>query len=359
MTEALARSILESLRCGVAAVDLEGRVSALNPPARQILGLEGGPGVGAHCRDVFRGCPAVAHLLLEALRRDTLPDRAETVVELEGRRGRLIGYSLSRTCGEDGRPSGAGIFFKDLTRVEEERERESLRRRLASLGEMAAQLAHELRNRLGGVRLFVGLARRRVADDPEAREYLERAEGELLEANGKMTQVLDFVRPLRLDLAPADPVALCRAALEATLARYPGERMGVDWEVGDPPEVRADARLLQDALANLFANAVEATGRQGRIGIRIAAEGAGSAPGERVRIEIVDDGPGMEPDVLRRIFHPFFTTKEEGSGLGVPAAQKIVDAHGGTLDVRSRPGEGATFVVLLPGGLPAEEVSDG
>lgn len=367
MTEILARSILESLRCGVAALDLEGRVTALNLPARQILGLGPEPGVGADCREVFRTCPGVAHLLLEALRRDALPDRAETVVELDGRRGPLIGYSLSRICDEAGQPMGGAIFFKDLTRVEEEREREALRRRLASLGEMAAQLAHELRNRLGGVRLFVGLARRRAGDDPETRQYLERAEGELLEANGKMTQVLDFVRPLRLDLAPSDPVGLCRSALEATLARFPEARMRIAWDAPGAavPPILADARLLQDALAHLFANAVEATGEEGRIGVRIeidrpdSSREGGRAPEERVRIEIDDDGPGMSPDVLRRIFHPFFTTKENGSGLGIPAAQKVVDAHGGTLDVRSQPGEGTTFVVLVPGVQPPEEVSRG
>ena len=364
------------MRCGVVTVDRSGVITSINAPAASHLGVDPTTAVGRDCRVVFGHCSPMAHLLLDAQERATLPDRAELELEIQGSRRVLIGFSLSRIEGDEGEPLGSAIFFKDLTVVEEQREREALRNRLASLGEMAAQLAHEIRNRLGGIQAFLGLVRRRLLDDPEGEAYLERAVAEIQAANHKMGEILDFVRPIKLDLGPADAAELCREAVEATLARFPGARVRVKWKVEEPlPRVIVDAPRVRDALANLVANAVEAaaTDRVGSLCIRIGGEQApvlvaaplgGSVPGlrgygegrgARVRIEIADDGPGIAPDVLQRIFHPFFTTKDQGSGLGVPTAQKILDAHSGSLDVESPPGRGATFIVRLPAEDKEEE----
>jgi len=363
----LSDRVLASMRCGVITVDAGGRVTTLNALAGEWLRVRGEESLGQDCRAVFAHCPAVAHLLTDALGRATLPDRAELELDLDSGRRTLIGFSLSRIAGEQGESLGSAIFFKDLTVVEEERERQALRNRLASLGEVAAQLAHEIRNRLGGIRLFLGLARRRLVGDLDGETYLDRAEAELLEANGKMGEILDFVRPMKLEPVPTDPESLCREALEATLARFPDDDPEVEWDAAPVlPLVLVDPARIRDALANLFANAVEATRPRGRLRVRLRAEdapilvvstlgeevpglrGYGEGKGARVRIDIADDGPGMAPDVLRRIFHPFFTTKDEGSGLGIPTAQKILDAHGGSLDADSAPGAGATFIVRLP-----------
>jgi signal transduction histidine kinase len=370
----LARHILTSMRCGVVTVDRSGAVTSLNDQAAVWLDVDPSGAIGRECQGVFAHCPAVARLLLDALQRSTLPDRAELDLEVGGKRRTLIGFSLSRITGDDGETLGSAIFFKDLTLVEEERGREALRNRLASLGEVAAQLAHEIRNRLGGIQLFLGLARRRLDGDGEGQGYLERAGDEIREANAKMGQILDFVRPLKLDAAPADPEALCRESLEATLARFPAQGPRVEWFVDSGlPRVVVDAAQVRDALANLFANAIEAAGPAGLIRIELSREQAsvavealvegaiqglrsyGEGRGARVRIDITDDGPGMAPEVLRRIFHPFFTTKDQGSGLGVPTAQKILDAHAGSLDVASKPGRGATFIVRMPAENSEEE----
>ncbi|MBI5444755.1 MAG: PAS domain-containing protein [Deltaproteobacteria bacterium] len=367
MREDLAERVLASMRCGVISIDATGTVTSLNEPAQSCLGADPREVVGADCREAFRDCPQIAHLLLGALDRGTLPDRAE----LELRSGKderlLVGFSLSRIEGDGGEVLGSAIFFKDLRLVEEERERQALRNRLAGLGEVSAHVAHELRNLLGGVRLFLGLARRRLQEDEAGRTYLDRADAELLQANGKLTQMLDFVRPLALELAPAAAETVVREALETTLARLSEAGTEIVWECApDLPPILADAGRLRDALANLFANAVEAMEGGGELRVRVLAEetpvlvasslgasipeirGFGESRAARVRVEITDQGPGMSPDVLRRIFQPFFTTKQNGSGLGVPGAQKIVDAHGGILDVRSEVGRGTTFILLLP-----------
>ncbi|RMG97402.1 MAG: PAS domain-containing protein [Candidatus Dadabacteria bacterium] len=376
MPEPLASRILAAMRCGVIAVDASGTVLLWNRPAAEILGIEPEAARGRDCREALAAYPALAHLLLDALGRATLPDRAELELERPDGTRELVGFSLSRVEDERGAPVGSAIFFKDLTLVEEEREREALRSRLASLGEVAAQLAHEIRNRLGGIRLFLGLARRRLDHDPEGAGFLDRAEEELLEANHKLGEILAFVRPVRLELGPVDLAALCREAWDAVAARFADAVPHVSWDLADPlPPARGDRDRLRDAIANLLANAVEATGPGGRVTVRLCVESAptlvvedapvplpglrefGEHPARRIRIEIEDDGPGMEPEVLRRVFHPFFTTKEGGSGLGIPTAQKILDAHGGGLDIVSAPGQGTRFVVRVP--VLAEEGQGG
>ena len=363
----LAERVLSSMRCGVVTVDRHGAVTTLNEQAAHYLRLPFPVPEGTPCGDLFAHCPAVAHLLLDALGRKTLPDRAELELQLDGERQVLIGFSLSQITDADGAVAGSAIFFKDLTLVEQEREREALRGRLASLGEVAAQLAHEVRNRLGGIRLFLGLARRRLEGDNEGSAYLDRAEGEVLAANGKMGEILDYVRPLNLDRIPTAVGELLREALESTLARFPDAEVSVTWALApDLPAIPVDPERLRDAFANLFANAVEAMGDRGTLHVVAGLEegtvlvtapgkvdipglrGYGESRSPRLRVDVFDDGPGMPPEVLRRVFQPFYTTKDHGSGLGISTAQKVFDAHTGSLDLRSVPGAGTHFTVRLP-----------
>jgi signal transduction histidine kinase len=368
----LAERVLSSMRCGVVTVDRNGTVTTLNEQAARYLRVPFPVPEGTRCDELFAHCPAVSHLLLDAVHRKTLPDRAELELQLDGERQILIGFSLSQITDDRGDVAGSAIFFKDLTLVEREREREALRNRLASLGEVAAQLAHEVRNRLGGIRLFLGLTRRRLDGDAEGCAYLDRAEGEVLAANGKMGEILDYVRPLSLDPVPTAVGDLLREALESTLARFPEAEVEVAWALApDLPLIPLDPERIRDAFANLFANAVEAMGDHGTLHVAARLEegtvwvtapgkvdipglrGYGESHSRRLRVDVCDDGPGMPPEVLRRVFQPFYTTKDHGSGLGISTAQKVFDAHTGSLDLRSVPGAGTHFTVRLP--VAAEE----
>lgn len=376
MNSDLSRRVLDSMRCGVVTVDARGILTTINDTAASWLGVNSSSALGCDCREVFVHCPAMSHLLIDALERGTLPDRAELELDIKGEHRILIGFSLSRISGDKGETLGSAMFFKDLTLVEEERERQALRNRLASLGEVAAQLAHEIRNRLGGIRVFVGLARRRMAHDADGEAFLDRAEAEVVEANAKMTQMLDFVRPIKLDVVPTNLELICREALDGALARYPDKKILVEWEENkNLPLALIDPLRIRDALTNIFSNAIEAcsltNAAKGTIRVSFSAENAplllispfasalpglkgyGETQGARLRINISDSGPGINQDVLRRIFQPFYTTKEDGSGLGIPIAQKILDAHAGALDVEPGLGAGATFIVRVPADGPA------
>ncbi len=216
--------------------------------------------------------------------------------------------------------------------------------RLAAMGEMAATLAHEVRNPLGAMELFVGLLADEIADRPAARRLAAQIAGGVADLNHLVTNILDYTR---LPEPKRAAVELDAVIDEALLAAGPALGTGVRVERRAAPGCIAhvDRGLLLQALLNLFRNAGEAM--QGDGVLRVAVE-----PAERwVRMTVADDGPGIPAGREEGIFAPFFTTKERGTGLGLAVARAAVTAHGGTLAIRPRASaeaRGAVFVLTLP-----------
>jgi len=284
----------------------------------------------------------------------TLPNRAELrLKDID----RVIGYTLSQVKDDAGRPTGAVLFFKDLTQVEEMEERERLRDRLASLGEMAAGIAHELKNPLAGIEVMAGLLRRQVPDSTDAQLLLADIMSEAKLANAIVVEMLEFVRPIRLQVDRTDVTEVLRQAVVVAEGKVPRRDITVAMDLSPTlPAIDGDQHQLCQVFANLLINAFEALDGRGLVSI-VAASGhiaQDPALGSEVPatpaiiVEVVDDGPGVPPDLSDRIFTPFFSTKPKGSGLGLPIVRKIVDAHDGRIDLSSAPGAGTRFRVTLP-----------
>jgi signal transduction histidine kinase len=347
------RDLVWNLRNGVLAVMRDGRVAVMNEVAYQILGLQAQPSdIGAPFATVLRDHPDVSRIIAGAFELSHLPNRAELRLK---RTGKVIGYTLSQVRNMAGEVTGATLFFKDLTRVEQLEERERLRDRLAALGEMAAAIAHEVKNPLAGIEVMAGILKRQLAHSEDAQQILGDIIKEAKMANAIVLEVLDFVRPIRLQverIAVADAVRDAIAMAESHVSR--GE-VGIELSIPEHlPTIQGDPHQLRQLFTNLLANAFEALGGAGTVsvtGTMITEEPlpGGEAPGgPMILVEVTDNGPGVPPDVMDRIFSPFFTTKPQGSGLGLAIVRKIVDAHDGRIDV-SAPAEGGTrFRVTLP-----------
>ncbi len=361
----LADYLAGSLGSGLIAVDTGGRVSLLNAAAQRILGLPGPADslLGCEARYVLGATPAIADRLVEALDGRPRPGRVELILECSGEADRTIGYSLTAIRDPAGTLRGAAMQFRDLTPIERRAAQERLRERLAALGEMAAGLAHEIRNPLAAMEISAGLLKRRLRDDPDALALLDEVRGELARVAQTVTQSLEFVRPIALEPAWIDPVALLEESLSLARARA-GYRGSLErhYPIEAPPPLRVDGEGLQAALTNLILNAFEAL-RERRpaeqrveVGIDCAAPSEPSAGvgGPRACPELVfrvaDNGPGIPAELRERIFYPFFTTKEGGSGVGLATAQKLVAEHGGRLEVESDAVSGTTFRIHLPAG---------
>ena len=347
------RHLVFNLRTGVLAITRDGRIAAMNDMAYRVLALPGRQDyIGVPFAEVLHDVPEVMRVLQQAFDSSDLPNRAEMRLR---KTGRAMGYTLSHIHDDDGRMVGATLFFKDLTRVEQIEERERLRDRLAALGEMAAAIAHEVKNPLASIEVMAGVLKRQLNDREDALDILNDIIKEAKMANAIVVEVLEFVRPIQLQVERAAMDEVLKDSI--TLAEGKMRRGAVSINTviePDVPELLADPHQLRQLFSNLLANAFEALGGEGHVDIR-----AWLLPGEedlagvdpqppQVVVEVRDSGPGIAPEDLERIFSPFFSTKPQGTGLGLAIVRNVVDAHDGRIDASSAPGRGTAFKVTLP-----------
>ena len=210
---------------------------------------------------------------------------------------------------------------------------------LARLGEMAAVVAHEVKNPIAGIRGALQVISSRMAPELRDRAVVGDIITRLDGLNGVVEDLLVFARPRTLRTEPVDLTALLTNTIDL-IRRDPtcaAIEIGIE---GTSPPVQADPAQLQLVFQNVLMNAAQAMNGRGRVSVAIAADGDGC------RVSIADRGPGMPPDVLEQAFEPFFTTKSRGTGLGLPLAKRIVEAHGGRIAIEV-PSAGGTVVTLL------------
>ena len=340
------------MRNGVIAIVRDGRIVTINAEACRILGIDGtAAAVGHGIAEVLKDHPDLLRVFAGAFELHHLPNRAELRLKPSGV---VIGYTLSLVRDERGRARGATLFFKDLTLVERAEERERLRDRLAALGEMAATIAHEVKNPLASIEVMAGLLRRQMSDRHDAQAMLGEIINEAKMANAIVLEVLDFVRPIRLQVDPTSLAHVVQDAIVVADRKLTNRATALTLDLpADLPRIQGDHQQLCQVVTNLIINACEAQACGGSVHIRAVAEpAAGADQPATVTLCVSDDGPGIAAEIRDRIFNPFFTTKPQGSGLGLAIVRKIVDAHEGRIDVASEPGQGTTFTVSLPVAVP-------
>src|SRR2546428_4237980 len=349
------RHIVSSMRNGVIAFRRDGTLALMNDEAYRTFGLtKSASDLGRPFADVLRAVPGAIRVMSAAFELSHLPNRAELrLKDLD----RVIGYTLSQVRDDSGQPIGAVMFFKDLTQVEQLVERERLRDRLASLGEMAAGIAHELKNPLAGIEVMAGLLRRQVPASPDAQSLLADIISEAKLANAIVVEMLEFVRPIRLQVERTDVAAVLHQAITLAESKATRGEVAIDVNLApDLPMIEGDQHQLCQVFTNLVANAFEALEGKGRIAIAATlssieedpAFAQSLEPTPTVVVEVADNGPGVPAELTDRIFNPFFTTKPQGSGLGLAIVRKIVDAHDGQIDLYSAPDTGTRFRVTVP-----------
>jgi PAS domain S-box-containing protein len=350
-------SILGSITSGIVTVDLEGRVVTMNPVAELITGLFAPEAAGRYCTEIFAHTAEVGEILLE-----TLVNRsgvATVSLTLKRRDGTSVAVELSTAPlrGVEGKELGVVGVFRDVTLVRELEAQLRRSDRLAALGTMAAGLAHEIKNPLTSVRTFSRLVPRKF-EDPRFRETFQKVvPRELERINGIVEQLLQLARPARLRFEPVRLPALLERVLELYSNQIETGKISVVREYArDLPAVQADAEHLYQALVNLVGNALEAMDVAGLLTLRAGESDDGdefsSVPPTRsrrsVKLEVEDTGAGIPASDANKIFNPFFTTKGQGTGLGLALAHKIIEDHGGRISFRSTPGRGTTFRITLP-----------
>jgi signal transduction histidine kinase len=214
----------------------------------------------------------------------------------------------------------------------------------ATLGELAAGLAHEIRNPLAGIAGVLDIASRDLPDTSPARSVMEDAKQEAAQINRILTELLDAARPKPPQFRIIDIVGTAEHAVMFARQQAITKQITIEFEVRDAlPPVEHDPAQINQVLLNLLLNAIQSMDKPGVIRVTLRQN-----EDEAVRITISDQGKGIAPEHLPNIFRPFFTTKGHGTGLGLSLARRIVESHGGAIQVESTPGEGTQFAVELP-----------
>ena len=219
--------------------------------------------------------------------------------------------------------------------------------RLAALGEMAAGLAHEIRNPLGGIQLYASMLGQDLADREESLQTVKKIAAGVRRLEGLVGQVLQFTRDIIVQPQTTDLVAVIEQAIELASPSMYERRVSCELSGPRPMQINADPLLLGQAVLNLLLNAAEAIeGHGGTVCVNYR-QPRDESDGKQFHLTVKDSGPGIPPEILDRIFNPFFTTKESGTGLGLAIVHRIVEAHDGTIMASNDAAGGARFQIRV------------
>jgi len=340
--------IVASMPTGLIAFDLSGHATVANTPAHQLF--EDKDLEGQHFQSIFAGIPALAEMVKVCLATGRVFRREE----IEGNgvsQTKRLGATIAPIDPSETGSQGALCLITDITEVATLREQVALKRNLESLGEMSAGLAHEFKNAMAALHGYAQFLQT-IDQDERGKAAAEALLQEVRNLSEMITSFLNFSRPEPLqveDVSIDELLHECAQELQTLAAEQ-----RVNLIIKDSPDaahiqVRADARMLRQALLNLMRNGVEATyDREPDRKVTVSYSMELENKRQGAQISIADNGSGIPADDLQNIFIPFFTTKSKGHGIGLALAHRVITQHGGTLTAANAPGGGAIFTIRLP-----------
>jgi PAS domain S-box-containing protein len=330
-------AVIESVPAGVVVADEAGRITYCNSQAAKTFGIEKSELLSKRLKDVRN---ARGNMLCEGRQGEREMEMADGTI-------RTIARKRSAALTPSGVRVGTVDLVEDRTERRQFEQKMAHRERLASIGEMAATVAHEIRNPLHAIEGFASLQLKTLqqeGDIARVKTYSEHIARGVRELNAIITNMLDFSRVDRFCARKINIVALVRRLVGQAVSQHE-ERTGnsypIDWSGPDSLPAAVDEVQFSQAIRNLALNALEAMPGGGKLGVDIQVDAQG------ISIRIADSGPGVPPEIRHRIFSPFFTTKSRGTGLGLAVVAKTAALHGGRVTLESAP-RGALFNLWIP-----------
>jgi two-component system, NtrC family, nitrogen regulation sensor histidine kinase GlnL len=348
-------NVIDSVGDGVIVLDRQGTVTLINPAAEEITGISRRQAQGHSFSEIFSGEDILREMVGKTAATGMIISDYENIALARGGHITPVSATTSPLLQDNGEQIGTILVLRDLTNIRDLERAVRQADRLSTLGTLAAGLAHEVKNPLGGIKGAAQLLERELPEESELRDYTRIMLKEVHRVNRIVEELLELASPRRLELAKVN--------LHKTLGdililqkRTVGREKVTFQQQFDPsiPPILGDEALLTQLFLNLIKNAVEAVGETGfvRVTSRVLSDYSMTQKGERrarmAAIEISDDGPGIQKEQMEHLFTPFFTTKAMGTGLGLSICHKIVSEHRGMIKVDSDPGKGTTFTVMLP-----------
>jgi len=335
--------ILGGISSGVVICNTEGMVTRFNPAARKIIGYGEDFSQEKHFNDLFGKKHQISKILSEALNKDITYSRTEFDILNEAGEKQWIGLSSSLISDNQQKKIGAAVLLTDLTKIKRFQEISDFTEKMAALGEMSAGLAHEFRNSMAAIMGFGKLLKKMIPVDDKASTMADMIIKESQTTEEMLRRFLTFAKPLTVVPEPVFIRQILDDCLRAAedICRSSNIKTVVEDNTGNL-QINADPTLLKNAFGNIINNAYQAMESGGILTVLL------NLHNDRLEIRISDTGKGISADNLPKIFNPFFTTREHGTGLGLPLVRKMITGHMGTVEVESRENIGTTFIISLP-----------
>jgi len=345
-TQDYTREVVRSMADGLISLDLDGCVVAYNPRAARILGIDASVLEGYSLEDSLDFDKTGIRRTLS----NGKPTLNREIQVFKDPHENAIPLSLSVTPikGSTGNISGAVVLIKDLSKIKRLEGKLKRAETLAAVGQMAASLAHEIRNPLSSIKGFAQLLKGALKDKPETHAYANLMVGEVERINSVIEDLLFFSRPAEPNMQPVDIVNLCNRCVNLVLADAKSKSITITKQVESKiGSINLDENQMTQALLNMLLNAIDAVCANSHITIFADITENNSL----MRIGVADNGTGIPPDNQDKLFTPFHTTKEKGTGLGLSIVKKIAESHGGSITVESPPAgeiKGSRFTIKIP-----------
>ena len=328
-TQDYTSQVISSLSSGIISIDSKINITAYNDKALTLLGID-----TTNIKDV-----RLSEVLdFKMIGIDQTLSNGITVLDKEidfvcnDSKSKPLSLSVTPLTKETDSYDGAVIQIRDLSDIKKLEELVSRSEKLAAVGELAAGIAHEIRNPLSSIRGFTQFLGRGFGPESSEKECSDIVIKEIDRINNVVSDLICFSNPMKPDFQPIDINRLITHTLRLVEADAKAQKIIVDTELKtNLPEISIDEGQITQALLNILLNAMQATGMEGRLKITTAL----IMEGTQILVSVEDDGPGISGDVKGRIFDPYFTTHENGTGLGLPIVHKIVESHEGTLHIIS------------------------
>jgi PAS domain S-box-containing protein len=336
-------TILKSISQGIIFVDQNGIIQTLNPPAEKILSVTAKEILPISFWEIFSD-DYFGFSMHEALSTREIPDLKQVNISHSPTEEKIIQVDLSFTKEHNTHLKGAIILLRDITTICQLQNLATRHDRLKELGEMAARVAHEIRNPLGGIEGFAALLSRDLNKEPKLKKMADYIVDGTRSLNHLVTCVLDYSRPLEMNFEILDLINIVEQSLETVMVDSNfSRRVQIHTHFPEvPAKIWADGSLVKSVILNLLVNANQAMPEGGLISLSI------NVHEHHIIFNVKDTGCGIYEQHLEKIFSPFFTTKTTGNGIGLSQVYKIIQALGGTIEVDSTVGQGSTFCIKLP-----------
>jgi two-component system, NtrC family, nitrogen regulation sensor histidine kinase GlnL len=348
--------VVENIDRAVIALDREGRINLFNPAAQSYTGISEKQAIGRSFQSLFFRQKNLLYLISTALDEGrSISDHEDMMLKRVNAPPLPVSVSVSPLYTDAGKTEGAVLIIRNLSHVRDLEMAVRRSDRLSILGTLAAGLAHEIKNPLGGIKGATQLMAMELPEQSPLREYTDVMIREVERVNDIIEELMDLARPRPPQWSPVNLAKVLGNIVLLQKEAHQGKNIDfqLDFDPSIPP-LRGDENLLTRLFLNLIKNAAEAIGKQGRVTVSTKVDPnyhrtkPGSRPIPMIMIEIQDNGKGIDPETLEQIFTPFYTTKNKGSGLGLATCQKIIGEHEGFLKIDSTLGNGTRISISLP-----------